>query len=100
MWNRNKKGNQTMMKYAIAAAVAGVMITSPAFAASKLKCNQASMKKVDGMIHEMMADTKMKKQTEMAMGESEMAMKAKKAHDMKGCAMHLNMAQDDLMSHN
>jgi hypothetical protein len=89
-----------MMKYAIAAAVTGMLVASPAFAAGKLKCNEVSMKKVDGMVHEMMADPKMKKQAEMAMGESEMAMKAKKSGDKKGCAMHLNMAQEDLMSHN
>jgi hypothetical protein len=90
----------TMIKYAVAATFAGLLALSPAMAAGKLKCNEASMKKLDGMVKEAMADPKMKKQEEMAMGESEMAMKAKKAGDKKGCAMHLNMAQEELMKHN
>ncbi len=89
-----------MMKYAIAAAVAGMLAVSPAFAAGKLKCNQASMKKVDAMIGEMKDDAAMKKQVKMAMAESEMAMKAKEGGNKKECAMHLNMAQEGLMSHN
>jgi outer membrane lipoprotein-sorting protein len=88
-----------MMKFAIAAAVAAMFVVSPAFAAGKLKCNAASMKKLDGMVHDMMADPKMKKQAEMAMAESEMAGKLKKKGDIKGCAMHLNMGQEDLMAH-
>jgi hypothetical protein len=57
------------------------------------------MHKVDMMIKEAMADPKMKKQEEMAMQESEMAMKAKEKGDIIGCRKHLNMAQEDLMSH-
>jgi hypothetical protein len=88
-----------MLKFAIAASVAAMFVVSPAFAAGKLKCNGASMKKLDGMINDMMADPKMEKQAKMAMAESEMAGKLKKKGDLKGCAMHLNMGQEDLMAH-
>ncbi len=88
-----------MLKFAVAASVAAMFVLSPAFAAGKLKCNTASMKKLDGMVHEMMSDVKMKKMAVMAMHESEMAATLKKKGDYKGCAMHLNMGQEDLMSH-
>ncbi len=87
------------MKYVLAASIAALFAVSPAFAADKLKCNTSSMKKVEMMIKEAMADPKMKKQEEMAMKENEMAGKLKKKGDVKGCAMHLNMAQEELMSH-
>ena len=45
------------------------------------------------------AFTEMKKMEMMAMEENKMASAAKKKHDMKGCAMHLNMAQESLMTH-
>ncbi len=39
----------------------------------------------------------MKMNTDMAMKESEMAMASKKDGKMDDCAMHLNMAQEELM---
>jgi hypothetical protein len=84
-----------MMKFAIVAAA--MLAVTPALAAGKLKCNTTSMKKVDAMMSEAMANPKMKKQEAMAMAENDMAMKAKASGDTKGCAMHLNMAQEELM---
>ena len=46
-----------------------------------------------------MKDPKMKKMEAMAMHENEMAASLKKKGDIKGCAMHLNMAQESLMNH-
>jgi hypothetical protein len=88
-----------MTKYLIAASVAAMFVVSPAFAAGKLRCNKAAMHGVEMMIKDAMAHPEMKKQEEMAMKESEMAMKAKEAGDIKGCRMHLNMAQESLMKH-
>jgi hypothetical protein len=90
--------NKTM-KYVIATAVVALFAIAPAQAAGKLKCNGSSMKKVEMMIHEAMADPKMKKMEAMAMHENEMAASLKKKGDKKGCAMHLNMAQESLMKH-
>jgi hypothetical protein len=88
-----------MKTLAITASLIALFAATPAFAAGKLSCNTSSMKKVEAMIHDAMSDPKMKKQEEMAMHESEMAAELKKKGDKKGCAMHLNMAQEELMSH-
>jgi hypothetical protein len=87
------------MKLILAAAAVALISIAPAQAAGKLKCNSSSMKKVDMMINEAMADPKMKKMEAMAMKENEMAATLKKKGDVKGCAMHLNMAQESLMKH-
>ena len=88
-----------MLKYLAAATLVAAFAVSPALAAGKLKCNSSSMKKVEMMIGEAMKDPKMHKQEMMAMEESKMADKLKKKGDKKGCAMHLNMAQESLMKH-
>jgi hypothetical protein len=90
--------NQTM-KYVVAATVIALFAIAPAQAAGKLKCNATSMHKVEMMIHDAMSDPKMKKMEAMAMHENEMAGSLKKKGDVKGCAMHLNMAQESLMKH-
>ena len=87
------------MKYLVASAFIALLAVTPAQAAGKLKCNMNSMHKVEMMIKEAMADPKMKKMEEAAMHESEMATKLKKKGDVKGCAKHLNMAQESLMTH-
>jgi hypothetical protein len=87
------------MKYILSATVIALFAVAPAQAAGKLRCNHAAMKKVEMMIHEAMADPKMKKMEEMAMHESEMAMKLKQKGDIQGCRDHLNMAQESLMTH-
>jgi hypothetical protein len=87
------------MKLILAAAAIALISFGPAQAAGRLKCNSSSMKKVDTMINQAMADPKMKKMEAVAMKESEMAASLKKKGDTKGCAMHLNMAQESLMKH-
>ena len=61
-----------MLKYAIAAAVAGLFTITPAFADEMMKCDDANMMKMDKMVKET-TDPMMKKQMEMAMGEMTMA---------------------------
>jgi hypothetical protein len=84
-----------MLKYAIAATVAGLFTITPAFADEMMKCDDASMIKMDAMVKET-TDPAMKKQMEMAMGEMTMAMDAKKASKMDECEMHLNKAAMEL----
>jgi hypothetical protein len=83
----------TMLKLTTA-ALAATLLAAPAFAADKLACDDAGMQKVEMMMKEK-AD--MKVNVEMAMKENEMAMMAKKDGKTDDCAMHLNMAQEELM---
>lgn len=83
-----------MLKLALAAAAIATLSFTPAFAADKLTCNDEGMMKVEMMMKEKM---EMKLNTDMAMKESEMAMMAKKDGKTEDCAMHLNMAQEELM---
>jgi hypothetical protein len=84
-----------MIKYAIAATVAGLFTITPAFADEMMKCDEANMMKMDMMVKET-TDPAMKKQMEMAMGEMTMAMDAMKASKMDECEMHLNKAAMEL----
>jgi predicted alpha/beta hydrolase family esterase len=83
-----------MVKFAIAAAVAGMFSIAPAFADDMMKCDDANMMKMDKMVKE--TDPAMKKQMEMASGEMTMAMDAMKANKMDDCEMHLNKAAMEL----
>lgn len=84
-----------MLKFAIAAAVAGLFAITPAFADEMMKCDDASLMKMDKMVKET-TDPAMKKQMEMAMGELTMAKDAMKASDMAKCETHLNKAAMEL----
>ena len=84
-----------MLKYAIAAAVAGLFSITPALADEMMKCDDANLMKMDMMVKEA-TDPMMKNQMEMAMGEMTMAMDAKKASKMDECEMHLNKAAMEL----
>lgn len=84
-----------MLKFAIAAAVAGLFTITPVFAQEMMKCDDANMMKMDKMVKET-TDPAMKKQMEMAMGEMTMAMEAQKASKMDECEMHLNKAAMEL----
>jgi hypothetical protein len=84
-----------MIKYAIAAAVAGLFTITPVFADEMMKCDDANMMKMEKMVMET-TDPAMKKQMEMASGEMTMAMDAKKASKMDECEMHLNKAAMEL----
>lgn len=83
-----------MLKLAAAATFVTLLSITPSFAADKLACDEKSMMKVEMMMKEKM---EMKLNTEMAMKENEKAMMAKKDGKKKDCAMHLNMAQEELM---
>ena len=89
-----------MLKYAIAAAVAGMFSIAPAFAAGDLKCTDADMKKLGEMIHEMSSDPAMKHNVEMAMAEEQTAMAAAHRKHLITCKTHLNKAEMELMAHN
>ena len=84
-----------MLKFAIAAAVAGLFTITPVFAQEMMKCDDANMMKMDKMVKET-TDPAMKKQMEMAMGEMTMAMDARNASKMDECEMHLNKAAMEL----
>jgi hypothetical protein len=83
-----------MKKYIAAASLIGLFAITPAYAADKLACDDDGMMKVEMMMKEKMG---MKLDTTMAMKESEMASMSKKDGKMDDCAMHLNMAQEELM---
>lgn len=84
-----------MLKFVIAAAIAGLFTITPVFAQEMMKCDDANMMKMDKMVKET-TDPAMKKQMEMAMGEMTMAMEAKNASKMDECEMHLNKAAMEL----
>ena len=84
-----------MLKFAIAAAVTGLFTITPAIAQEMMKCDDASMMKMDMMVKET-TDPMKKTQMEMAMGEMTMAMAARKASKMDECEMHLNKAAMEL----
>ena len=85
-----------MLKFAIAATVAGLFTIAPAFADEMMKCDDANMMK---MQKEIDADTNpgMKKQVDMANEEMKMASDAMHANKMDECATHLNQAAKDFM---
>ncbi len=85
-----------MLKFVIAATVAGMFSIAPAFADDMMKCDDANMMK---MQKEIDADTNpaMKKQVDMANGEMKMAMDAMHAKKMDDCEMHLNKAAKEFM---
>ena len=85
-----------MLKFAIAATVAGLFTITPVFADEMMKCDDANMMK---MQKEIDADTnpKMKKQVDMANAEMKMATEAMHANKTDDCAMHLNKAKEDFM---
>lgn len=84
-----------MLKHAIAAAVTGLFTITPVFADEMMKCDEASMMKMDMMVKET-TDPMMKTQMEMAMSEMTMAKDAMKASDMAKCETHLNKAAMEL----
>ena len=83
-----------MLKFAIAATVAGLFTVTPAFADEMMKCDDANMMKMQKMIDED-TDPAMKKQVDMANEEMKMAMDAMHANKTDDCAMHLNKAMEE-----
>ncbi len=84
-----------MLKFVIAATVAGMFSIAPAFADEMMKCDDANMMKMDKMVKET-TDPAMQKQMEMASSEMTMAMDSMKASKMDDCEMHLNKAAMEL----
>jgi hypothetical protein len=83
-----------MLKYAMAATVAGLFTITPAFADEMMKCDDANMMKMQKEI-DADVDTGMKKQVDMANDEMKMAMDAMHANKTDECAMHLNKAMEE-----
>lgn len=84
-----------MLKYAIAAIVAGLFTVTPTLADEMMKCDDANMMKVQKMIDDD-KDPAMMKQVEMATSEMTMAGEAMHASKMDECEMHLNKAAMEL----
>ncbi len=80
-----------MLKFTIAAAVAGMFFVVPAFADEMMPCDAASMTKVNQMIDA----GKDKAKSDAAREEMKMASKAPNATE---CAMHLNKAAAAVMA--
>lgn len=73
-------------------AAFGLMIAQPAFAMdSMMKCDEASMMKVQGDLDAMTGDA-MKMQKETATKEVDMAKEAMKMNEADKCATHLDNA--------
>ena len=83
-----------MLKYLIAATVAGLFTITPAFADEMMKCDEANMMKMQKEI-DADVDPGMKKQVDMANDEMKMAMEAMHANKTDECAMHLNKAMEE-----
>jgi hypothetical protein len=83
-----------MLKYLIAATVAGLFTITPAFADEMMKCDEANMMKMQKEI-DADVDPGMKKQVEMANAEMKMAGDAMHSSKMDECAMHLNKAMEE-----
>ena len=85
-----------MMKSLFAAAILGLALAAPAYADDMMKCDDASMMKMDGMIK---ADTdpNMKKDVDMAMKDMEMAKTAMKDGKMDDCMKNMEQAKKDMM---
>jgi hypothetical protein len=80
-----------MIKTVLATAVLAVGLVHPAAAMdTMMKCDHASMMKVQSEMDAM--DGSMKEQKTMAMKEMDMAKKSMKAHKSKDCTMHLDSA--------
>lgn len=81
-----------MMKLLLSTAFLGLMFAAPASAQDAMKCDDASMAKMQTDMGAM-ADPAMKANKDMAMKHMEEAKTAMKANDMAGCTTHMGMAQ-------
>ena len=85
-----------MLKSLLAVTVLGLTLTAPAYADDMMKCDDASMMKMDAMI-KAGTNPAMKKDVGMASQEMGMAKMAMKSHKMDECMMHMKMAKKDMM---
>ena len=83
-----------MMKSLIVAAIAGFAFIAPAHTAEMMKCDDATMMKMQTEM-DAMTDPAMK---EMAMKEMDMAKTAMKDGKMEDCTMHMGEAGKQMMT--
>lgn len=81
-----------MMKLLLGAAVIGLAMASPAKAMDAMKCDDASMTKMQTDM-DAMADPAMKANKDMAMKHMETAKAAMKDNKMEDCSAQMGMAQ-------
>ncbi len=80
-----------MTKLFLGAALAALVLAAPANAAMHMKCDDASMMKMQTAM-EAMSDPAMKMNKDMAMKQMDMAKTAMKGKKMDDCSMHMGMA--------
>ncbi len=85
-----------MTKLLFSAALVVVFLTAPANAAMHMKCDDASMMKMQTDM-DAMSDPAMKVNKDMAMKQMEMAKTAMKNNKMDDCSMHMGMADKGMM---
>jgi hypothetical protein len=90
-----------MIKTLFATAVLGLALASPSFAADKMKMSHCDAGTMTMMMDAIKKDTdpKMAKDAAMAGKEMHMAEMSMKKHNMKECAMHIDMAKKHMMMH-
>ena len=86
-----------MMKSLIVATIAGFALIAPAHADEMMKCDDASMMKMQNEM-DAMTDPAMKEHKEMAMKEMDMAKMAMKDGKMEDCTMHMGEAGKQMMT--
>ena len=79
------------MKLLIRSAVLGLVLAAPTNAMDPMKCDDASMTKIQAEM-DAMSDPAMKANKDMAMKHMEMAKTAMKENKMDDCSMQLGMA--------
>ena len=85
-----------MQKSILVAAAFAIAFIQPAFAQdTMMKCDDASMMKVQTEM-DAMTDTSMKEKKEMAMKEMDMAKEAMKANKADDCMMHMENAAKEM----
>ena len=80
-----------MIKLLLSAAVFGLFLAAPANAMEAMKCDDASMMKMQTDM-DAMSDPAMKANKDMAMKQMGMAKTAMKDNKMDDCSMHMGMA--------
>jgi hypothetical protein len=83
--------NIAMLKSTLVAAAFAIAFIQPAFAMDAVKCDDASMMKMQTEM-DAMTGAAMKKKKEMAMKEMDMAKKAMKEKKTDDCMMHMEGA--------
>jgi hypothetical protein len=82
-----------MKKLMFGAAIAALFFATPAFAMDDMKCDDATMMKMQSDM-DAMTDPAMKDKKDMAMKSMEMAKTAMKDNKMDDCMMQMKAAMD------